>query len=83
KPVALYILVINSIKSFQVFTEIFVMTKGKFETSTVVYYIYDTGLTTQFRFGYASAAAYVLFLIIAIFSIGQFLLFRQRKELVW
>ncbi len=83
KPVALYILVINSIKSFQVFTEIFVMTKGKFETSTVVYYIYDTGLTTQFRFGYASAAAYILFTIIAIFSIGQFFLFRQRKEMAW
>jgi multiple sugar transport system permease protein len=83
KPTALYVLVINSIKSFQIFTEIYVMTKAKFGTSTAVYFIYDTGLTTQFRFGYASAAAYVLFVIIALFSVGQFLLFRQRKELTW
>lgn len=82
KPVALFIIVINSIKSFQVFVEIFVMTKGKFETSTLVYFIYDTGLTTKFNFGYASAAAYILFLIIAVFSILQFYFFRKRES-VW
>jgi multiple sugar transport system permease protein len=79
RPVALFILVINSIKSFQVFVEIFVMTKGKFDTSTMVYFIYDTGLTTGFDVGYASAAAYVLFLIIAVFSLGQFLLMKRRN----
>ncbi|MFQ5454537.1 MAG: carbohydrate ABC transporter permease [Candidatus Zixiibacteriota bacterium] len=81
KPVALFIIVINSIKSFQVFVEIFVMTKGKFETSTMVYFIYDTGLTTKFNFGYASAAAYILFIIIALFSAVQFLLYRKRQAL--
>jgi len=78
KPVALFIIVINTIKSFQVFIEIFVMTKGRYDTSTAVYFIYETGLN-QFRFGYASAAAYVLFLIIAAFSILQFSLLRQRR----
>lgn len=82
KPVALFIIVINSIKSFQVFVEIFVMTKGKFETSTMVYFIYESGLTTKFEFGYASAAAYILFVIIAIFSALQFYLFR-KKETSW
>lgn len=82
KPVALFILVINSIKSFQVFVEIFVMTKGKFDTSTMVYFIYDTGLATAFKFGYASAAAYVLFIIIAVFSAVQFILLK-RKQPVW
>ena len=82
KPVALFILVINSIKSFQVFVEIFVMTKGKFETSTMVYFIYETGLTTKFQFGYASAAAYMLFLIIGLFAIVQFALLR-KKQAVW
>lgn len=82
KPVGLFIIVINTIKSFQVFVEIFVMTKGKFETSTMVYFIYESGLTTKFDFGYASAAAYVLFIIIAIFSIFQFMLFRKRQS-VW
>ena len=82
KPVMLFIIVINSIKSFQVFVEIFVMTKGKFETATIVYYIYETGLTTKFNFGYASAAAYILFFIIALFSILQFYLMRKRNT-VW
>ncbi|MBD3257875.1 ABC transporter permease subunit, partial [candidate division GN15 bacterium] len=80
RPVALFILVINSIKSFQVFVEIFVMTKGKFDTSTAVYYIYEKGLTTGFELGYASAAAYLLFLIIAAFSVVQFVLLRRRTQ---
>jgi len=80
RPTALFIIVINTIKSFQVFVEILVMTKGKFDTSTMVYHIYETGLTTQFRFGYASAAAYILFCIIAIFSVVQFILMRRRES---
>ncbi len=81
KPVALFILVINTIKSFQVFVEIFVMTQGKFETASMVYFIYETGVTTAFRFGYASAAAYILFAIIGIFSLTQFILMRRRHPL--
>jgi len=82
KPVALFILVINTIKSFQVFVEIFVMSKGKFDTMTMVYFIYEKGFTTTLQSGYASAAAYVLFGIIAVFSILQFFVLR-RKEPIW
>ncbi|SYZ73394.1 conserved membrane hypothetical protein [Candidatus Zixiibacteriota bacterium] len=78
KPVTLFIIVINTIKSFQIFTEIFVMTGGKSGTSTAVYFVYETGLS-RFEFGYASAAAYILFLIIALFSLAQFGLLRQRS----
>ncbi len=81
KPVTLFIIVINCIKSFQVFVEIFVMTKGKFDTSTAVYFVYETGLTTGFKSGYASAAAYVLFMIIALFSLAWFLLLKRRQPL--
>ena len=81
RPIALFILVINSIKSFQVFVEIFVMTKGKFDTATAVYFIYETGLTTGFESGYASAAAYILFVIIAMFSVLWFLLLKRRQPL--
>lgn len=81
RPVALFIIVINTIKSFQVFVEIFVMTSGKFDTTTLVYYLYDKGLTTTFSFGLASAAAILLFLIIALFSAAQFMLLRRREEL--
>ncbi|MEE8576815.1 MAG: sugar ABC transporter permease [candidate division Zixibacteria bacterium] len=82
RPVALFILVINSIKSFQVFIEIFVMTQGKFDTSTVVYFVYEKGLRTSFEFGYASAAAYLLLIIIGLFSILQFVVVRRSKT-VW
>jgi len=73
RPVLLFVVVINSIKSFQIFTEIFVMTKGGplNATLTGVYFVYETGLR-RFDFGYASAAAYVIFLIIAALSLAQF-----------
>lgn len=73
KPVTLFIIVINSIKSFQVFIEVFVMTKGGplNSTYTGVYFVYETGLR-RFDFGYASAAAYVLFIIIALAALVQF-----------
>ena len=77
KPVALFIIVINTIKSFQVFIEIFVMTKGNYGTMTAVYFIYESGLN-KFQFGYASAAAYILFCIIALFSLIQFAMLRRR-----
>ncbi len=81
RPTALFIVVINTIKSFQVFVEIFVMTKGKFDSSTAVYFIYEHGLQTDFRFGYASAAAYILFVIIALFGAAQIMLLRRRQPL--
>jgi len=73
KPMTLFIIVINSIKSFQVFTEIFVMTKGGplNATLTGVYFVYENGLR-RFDFGYASAAAYIVFVIIAVASALQF-----------
>jgi multiple sugar transport system permease protein len=73
RPVMLFVVVINSIKSFQVFVEIFVMTKGGplNATLTGVYFVYETGLR-RFEFGYASAAAYVIFVIIGAVSLIQF-----------
>jgi multiple sugar transport system permease protein len=78
KPVALFIIVINTIKSFQIFVEILVMTQGKYGTNTAVYFVYENGLS-RFEFGYASAAAYILFLVIALFSIIQFGLFKEQR----
>ena len=45
--------------------------------------LYEKGLTTSYDFGYASAAAYLLFVIIGLLSLAQFALFKQRKELSW
>ncbi len=72
RPMALYVILINTIKSFQVFVEIFVMTKGGplNSTLTVVYFVYDRGLH-RFLMGYASAAAYVLFVLIMLLALIQ------------
>lgn len=76
RPIALYVVLINTIKSFQVFVEIFVMTKGGplNSTLTVVYFVYDRGLH-KFLMGYASAAAYVLFVLIMVFALIQMRVF--------
>ena len=76
RPITLFILVINTIRSFKIFIEIFVMTGGGplNSTLTVVYFVYDTGFV-KFDMGYASAAAYLLFIVIAIFSAVQLKVF--------
>jgi multiple sugar transport system permease protein len=73
RPTLLYAVVINLIKSFQVFTEIFVMTQGGplGSTTTAVYHVYMMGFE-RFNMGYASAAAFVVFAMIAIFALIQF-----------
>ena len=73
RPTLLYAIVINLIKSFQVFTEIFVMTQGGpvGSTTTAVYHVYMMGFE-RFKLGYASAAAFVVLVMIAIFAMIQF-----------
>ncbi len=80
RPMLLFILILNSIKSFQVFVEVFVMTKGGplNATFTMVYFVYEEGLH-KFNIGYGSAAAYLLFLIIALISIFELRLIRSRS----
>jgi len=72
KPMILFVLVISTIRSMQVFSEMFVMTGGGplEKTTTIVYYLYNYGFS-QYKMGYASAAAYILFAIILILSIIQ------------
>ena len=72
KPMTLLVLVLNTIKSFQVFVEVYVMTQGGplGATRTLVYFVYDEGLV-KFDMGYASAAAYALFVLIAVIALIQ------------
>lgn len=79
-PITLFILVINTIRSFQIFIEIYVMTRGGplGSTSTVVYFVFDEGLQ-KFNMGYASAAAYLLFIIILLFSLFQMKLITGKR----
>ncbi len=71
-PSILFNLVMGIIGSFQVFTNAFLMTGGGPLNSTLftVLYLYRAAFE-QFRMGYASAVAWVLFVIILIFTLIQ------------
>jgi len=73
KPVVLLALVISTINSSQVFDQVYVMTGGGpgYSTMTLVQSIYETAFE-NYKMGYASSMAFVLFTIIMIFTIIQF-----------
>ena len=81
KPIVLLAVVINTIHTFQVFPEIFAMTQGGplGATTTVVWYLYDTGFH-RFDMGRAAAVGYILFVIIMGFSLAQMRWFRMGEE---
>jgi multiple sugar transport system permease protein len=70
KPVIGFVLVINTIRSFQVFVEVFVMTQGGplGATNTLVLYLYETAFR-RLDYGYASVIAYAVFVLSAVFSV--------------
>ena len=72
-PVIFFNLIIGIIGSFQVFTSAFIMTRGGPQDSTLffVLYIYRNAFE-YFRMGYAATLAWLLFLIIMIFTAIQF-----------
>jgi multiple sugar transport system permease protein len=69
-PTMSFVLITNLISSFQVFDQIYVMTKGgpMFSTEVLVYYIYYRGFQV-FDMGYASSLAFMLFCIILIITL--------------
>jgi multiple sugar transport system permease protein len=79
----LYLLVMNTIASFQVFTQVYVMTKGGpgYATTMVAPLIYFRAFK-DYEFGIASAQALVLFLVILSISIVQFKYIRRRGEYI-
>jgi multiple sugar transport system permease protein len=64
RPTLLFVLVVNTVRSLQIFAEVFVMTRGGplGSTTTVVYYLYEQAFS-RFDLGYASAVAYLLFVL--------------------
>lgn len=80
-PVVFFTTIIGVINSFKVFDLIFVLTNGGPGRSThvLVYDIYNTAFK-QFEYGYASAMAYVLFLLILTFAFIQFRLQKNGME---
>jgi len=78
RPVIFFVYIIGIIGSYQVFDQVFVMTGGGplFSTNTLVFYLFSK--FQDLRLGYASAIAYILFLILVIFSYLQWRLSLER-----
>jgi ABC-type sugar transport system permease subunit len=78
RPTILFMVVITTIGYLQLFEEPFVMTAGGplDKTLSVTMYMYQQGFTF-FHQGYASAVAYVLFVIVAFVAFLQFKFLRS------
>lgn len=80
-PVIMFNLVIGIINSFQVFTQAFVMTNGGPNNATLFYVLYLYRVAFQYsQMGYASALAWILFLIILVLTL---LVFRSSGRWVY
>jgi multiple sugar transport system permease protein len=72
-PVIFFNLIIGIIGSFQVFTTAFIATQGGPNNATLFYVLYIYRQGWQFaRMGYASALAWVLFMIVLVLTLVQF-----------
>ena len=78
RPVILFVYIYGIIGSYQVFDQIFVMTKGGpiYQTYSLVYFLFKK--FQDLRLGYSSAIAYLLFAILILFSFIQWKYFSER-----
>lgn len=82
-PTLTFIIVMNTIKSFQVFVEVYVMTRGgplEGTTTTLVYELYRNAFERSDGMGYAAAIAVVVVVLIAGASWLQVRFLRQGVE---
>lgn len=79
RPTTLFLAVIGIIFAFQQFTQIFVMTRGGpvDKTTTMLFYVYQSAFQF-FEMGYASTLAFVLFLMLLVFTVLQLRFYRQQ-----
>ncbi len=83
RPVLLFVVLLNTIRSFQIFIEVFVLTRGGplESTLTLVYHLYDRAFY-RFQMGYASALAFLLLLFVGGFLVLQRRVLGGRAEAV-
>lgn len=79
KPTTLFVVATGTIGAFQVFTQVFMMTRGGPGTASMVLvlHIYNLGFRF-FQMGQASAVAYILFSAIFIITIFEIKFFREK-----
>lgn len=80
RPTALFVSVVSMAGAFQVFVQIFIMTKGgpAYASSVLAYYLYVNAFQ-RFEMGYAAAIAVVIFLLVLTITLVQLKLFRQAE----
>ena len=81
KPALTYVSILGTIASLQIFTEIFVMTRGgpNYATTNLVFSIYEYGFI-RFDFGRASGIAVILLVITVSLAVVQFRVLRTNVE---
>jgi multiple sugar transport system permease protein len=81
-PTLFFMTVMAIIGTFQVFDVIYALTNGGpfNSTRTYVMYLYTQGFDS-FRMGYASALAWIMFVIIFVFTLIQFKF--QRDDVMY
>jgi multiple sugar transport system permease protein len=80
-PTSLFVVVTSTISAIQVFTPVYMMTKGGPEDSTDVvgFHIYNEAWVS-FNTGLASAKSFILFVLIACVALVQFRMTRAQLE---
>jgi len=80
KPTTFFLTVTSVIEFFQIFTPVYIMTRGGpgYSSYTVVNYLYQTGFQ-EFTMGFASAISYILFVILIILTVIQRKVFRAEQ----
>ena len=77
-PTTLFVVIVSTVDAIQVFTQVSVMTQGgpAGATDVMVYSLWRHAFQT-FEMGYASALAWVVFLILLVLTAGQMRLFKD------
>lgn len=82
-PTIFLVCIVNTISAFKVFSELYPLFNGKpgpyYNLYTVVYYI-RYAMIEKRKYGYASAAAVILFLFILLFTFIQLLIKKRMKK---
>ena len=81
KRTHLLVLFLQAIASFKIFGQVFLITNGgpAGASRTLLQYVYETGFTT-FQIGQASAASFVLLLVILSVSIVQLRIMNRQED---
>ena len=91
RSVTIFLLITDIIHGFQLFDEPKLLFSGWTVSArvggpsrsalTTIWYMYDTAFHTKMDYGYAAAISYSLFLVIMIFSIFAFRMYRSGTDL--